>query len=159
MNAMGTIEPNSRAQIDFVSDVKLTGGKKNPLQGKVTKITKAIVTFTGEKTYQNRVMSKLIEEGKKPEDYQPKSRPWGVRLGDTPIIEHNGETYIEFLVEDVLAVNYLVDGKITPKEEIEGFPEPKNESAEGQGGLEEKVQLRCLKKNNVLSINKSFRVV
>lgn len=133
--------------IDSMTDVKLKGGKKNPLQGRVTKrqTGSSVMVFTNKNSngYRNMVERRLAQEGKDPADFQLSPRTWGERLPNTPFVEHNGKKYLEVIFLRAGPVEYLVDGIVTPRSEIEGLEDPVV-NPEGQGGLSEenRVQLR-----------------
>ena len=79
--------------------MKLTGGKKNPFQGRVKKITDGanvmIFSGTAQNGYENMVKRRMLEEGKDPDTFVLGKRAWGTRIGETPFIEHNGKHYLE----------------------------------------------------------------
>jgi len=136
-----------------ISDVKLTGGKKNPLQNKVKKrVTDSRVMLNCGNLYQSLVTESLINEGKEPEAFTPHVRPWGKRVDNTPIIEHNGQYYLETIFVSNGNVEYLVDDTVTNKEEIEGLPESKV-SDDSQGGLANKVIVRTHKLDSIVCIS------
>lgn len=148
--------PNEKVQIQFYTDVKLKGGKSNPLQGKVRKLTTVFATTTGENVYADRVSKQLFSEGKGV-NYEPKPRPWGERVGDTPIIEHTNKAgeykrYLEFIVEGVISSNVLVDGVITDPDDIEGYPEKSEKNPDAQGGVDKEIVLRCVEDSKIISI-------
>lgn len=153
MNLEEIINNNKDAKevrISFVSDVKLTGGKKNPLQGLVEKeVLKARVELTRKDTYSNEVKARLISEGKNPDEFKVQKRPWGTRIGDSPIIEHKGNKYLEciFLNNPDVAAKYYVNGYEHDPSLIEGFRNV-NESKE----LVNSIILRCIKFENLTEI-------
>lgn len=155
-NTLYDFKPNDKVQIIFFTDVKLKGGQKNPNQGKLRKLSVVFATLTGQTTYKDRVSHQMFVEGKADvsDTYQPKERPWGVRKGDSPIIEHNGETYLEFIVEKQVQTCYILDGQTVdnPESVVEGFPEPRSHNEESQGGVDSKINLRCVKSSNILTI-------
>lgn len=146
------VMPEDKIQVQFYTEVKLTGGKSNPLQGKVRKLSTVFATATGQDTYKNRVGHQLFVEGKSNDGYKPKDRAWGTRVGNSPIIEHNGERYLEFIVEAPVSTVYMVEGKITDPQFIDGFPEPRERNEDSQGGVEKEIKIRCIKEENILSI-------
>lgn len=131
-------------ELDTVTSVKLTGGKKNSLQDRVTKRTvgaEAFVNIGGNgSTYEKLVRENLEKEGKDPSEFELKPRAWGKRIDGTPFVQHNDKYYIECYFLKSGETVYLVDGSVTD-EEIEGLPE-KKVSENSQGGLEEKVIVR-----------------
>jgi len=100
------------------------------------------------KPYGETVKERLIAEGKDPGAYTPSERKWGVRINDTPLIEHKGEVYLEVIVLDPGVTTYLVDGVETAKEDVNGLPTTKPTPAK-QGGLEDKIILRTIKLSNI----------
>ena len=76
--------------IVYSSVPKLKGGKKNEQQGRVRKTTNAVVTLGGAGTYGMRKVS----EGEYETVAEVKSRAWGVRVGETCVIEHKGALYL-----------------------------------------------------------------
>jgi hypothetical protein len=95
--AFDTLEGGTFVGMDTVTDVKLTGGKKNPQQGRVTKrMTGAqVMCFTNSKTnaYAAMVRRRLEAEGKDPDSFELGPRAWGERITGTPFVEHNGKHY------------------------------------------------------------------
>ena len=87
------------ASIDTVTIPTLKGGKKNPFQGKVAKHCEGhrVMLFTNKKTnaYEAKVRRHLEREGKNPDSFVLGELPWGKRLPDSPIIEHNGKYYLQ----------------------------------------------------------------
>lgn len=153
-NAFANLKSNAIIGLSMITDVKLTGGKKNPLQGHVTKLVEYAncqVFCNGKSNgYENKVNRNLEKEGKSAEDFVLGPRPWGSRIAGTPFVEHKGEKYLEVIFNSKPSrVTYMIDGKIADKSCIDGIPVKK----EGhQGGLEDKVILRTPKFDNILSI-------
>jgi len=136
--------------LDTVTEVKLKGGKKNLMQGRVTKKTtgaKAFVNFGGGSLYEKLVKEGLEKEGKDPSEFVMKPRAWGTRIEGTPFVQHNDKYYIECFFVSSGESTYLVDGEVTD-EEIEGLP-VKSVSDESQGGLEEKVIIRTFSLDSI----------
>jgi len=95
--------------LDTVTEVKLLGGMKNPMKGKITKMTEGskVMIFTSSKGFKNMVNRRLkvqaagelttielfetIAKG----EFQPGPRQWGKRIDGTPFVEHKGKTYLE----------------------------------------------------------------
>ena len=149
------VKGSTFVSIDTVTEVKLTGGKKNPLQGRVKKITRGanVMIFAGteQNGYENMVKRRMLEEGKDPSTFTLGKRAWGTRLGETPFIEHNGNYYLECVFISPGKSVYLVDGVETPKDEITGIPESK-ENPESQGGIENKVVIRTFSLDSISSV-------
>jgi len=140
--------------IDTVTDVKLTGGKKNPFQGRVTKrVTGSnVMVFQNKNSngYENMVRRRLEKEGKNPDTFELKPRAWGTRLSGAPFVEHKGAYYVEVIFLHPGATEYLVDGNVTPKTQITGMPAEKEEAV--QGGLSDKVVIRTYKADSIKGI-------
>lgn len=139
-----TFWPGDKVQIDYISDVKLTGGKKNPLQGQVRKLTSVQATICNPDEYRSRVQKTLVSEGKSTGDYDFGKRAWGERVGKTALIEHKGERYLEFLVDKNLSTFYLVNGHLTDAEDIDGLPKKSERKVN--------VDIRCIKQGNIVEI-------
>ena len=141
--------------IDTMTEVKLTGGKKNPYQGRVRKVTRGanVMIFAGteQNGYENMIKRRMLEEGKDPSTFTLGKRAWGTRIGETPFIEHNGKHYLECIFISNGKTSYFVDNVETPEDEIEGIPEAK-ENPEGQGGIENKVIIRTFALDSIASI-------
>lgn len=147
------------ASIDTTTAVTLLGGKKNPMQGRVTKKTTGstvILAVSAENVYANMVKKRLVEEGKDFTEFELKPRAWGVRDGDTCFIDHKGKKYLECIfVRSGDSKYYLDDDEIETKD-IEGFKETVKENSESQGGLENKVIIRTFDIDSIdeIRINK-----
>lgn len=139
--------------INTNTDVKLTGGKKNPQQGLVTKVTEGlnVMVFQNKKTnaYQNMVNKRLKQEGKMTE-FEVGTRKWGTRMEGQPFVEHNGQHYLEVICLGAGTSHYEVNGIETAASNIEGLPAARPQM--GQGGLGDIVILRTYKVNSITSI-------
>lgn len=134
----------------IVTELKESGQKTNPQLNKVFRRTDGISVqlFTNSKSngYENMVKRRLENEGKSAEDFTLGKAVWGTRIKDSPIIEHNGEYYLEVISQSPGSATYhlLEDGTNVTKEiaytDIIGTS-PVKESESGQGGLETKVQI------------------
>jgi len=138
--------------IDTLTPVKLTGGKSNPLQGRVTKrVTGSNVMVFQNKSvngYDAMVRRRLMQEGKDPESFVLGERKWGVRESGTPFVTHNGKDYLEVIFLSPGTSEYLVDGQ--PYDgQINGLPV--RQEAE-QGGLNNKVFIRTYTVENITAI-------
>lgn len=150
-----TVNGSAFAGIDTITDVTLTGGKKNPQQGRVTKVMNGahIQLFSnknGNNAYENMVNKRLAAEGK-PADFQVSPRKWGHRVKDVPMVEHNGELYLEAVFIKAGAVHYLLDGQPVAESDIIGLP-VKKEYEDQQGGVDNKVQLRTFKLSSIKAL-------
>ena len=117
-----------------LTSVKLKGGKKNPMQGRVTKKTEDanVILFSNTKDsgYVSIVRRRMISEGKDPDTFVPKPRAWGERVGNSPFIEHKGKHFLECFFISPGKSTYYLDGKEIDKDEIEGLEteKPKTET-------------------------------
>lgn len=140
--------------IDTETAVTLAGGKKNPLQGRVTKVTirSNVMVFQNKNTnaYENMVQRRLVQEGKDPSSFELSPRKWGVREKGTPFVTHNDNEYLEVIFLKCGDVHYRVDGVVTAKDQIPGLPERSQEAE--QGGLDQKVIIRTYAVESILSI-------
>lgn len=140
---LASVSGGSFLGIDTETDVKLRGGKKNPMQGRVTKkhIGATVMVFQNKNgsAYDKMVRRRLEQEGKDPDSFELSPRAWGTRLEGIPFVEHNGAHYLEVIFIRPGESSYFLDGKPIDKDRIEGLPEPKEGS---QGGLEDKVVIR-----------------
>jgi len=144
--------------IDSETAVLLTGGKGNPMQGRVTKRTVGsnVMLFTYKTTnaYDNMVKRRLEQEGKDPASFQLSPRKWGTRRTDAPFVDHNDNVYLEVIFLRAGTSSYYLDGKPIAKADIIGLKD-KPEEAE-QGGLENKVIIRTYSVESIkaITINK-----
>jgi hypothetical protein len=135
--------------VDTITEVKLTGGKKNPFSGRVTKASNgnSVQVFTNKNSnaYENMVKRRLEKEGKNPDDFKLGERTWGTRIPNTPMVEHNGELYLEVIFLKAGDSTLLLDGLpyTGDVKDITGYPVEKEST--GQGGLEDKVVIRTFK--------------
>lgn len=139
--------------MDTLTSVTLTGGKKNPQQGRVTKrMTGATVmcfSNTNGSAYDAMVKRRLEAEGKDPATFELSPRAWGTRIAGTPFVEHKGAYYLEVIFLRAGAVQYLLDGKEVDISEIEGLPEKREGE---QGGLENKVVIRTFALDSIVAL-------
>lgn len=145
---------------------KLKGGKKNPHQGRITKVTKGstvqLFANTNDGAYERLVRGQIEAEGKSQEDFVVKPRAWGTRVGATPFIEHKEAFYLEVFLDKSGVVFYLLDGE-TPigKEDIEGLEdvakpvsdEAKEKAEASQGGIEKKVKVVTYSLDSIQSLS------
>lgn len=139
--------------LDTMTVVPLKGGKKNPMQGRVTKVTRgsSVMVFTNKAKngYQEMVKRRLAEEGKDPESFVLGQRVWGERIDGTPFVAHKDKKYLEAIFLRAGKSQYLLDGQPIAKEAIVGLEE-KSEGA--QGGLENKVAIRTYDLESIIGI-------
>jgi hypothetical protein len=133
---------------------KLSGGKNNPFLGRVHKTNEGsnVMVFQNKNTngYANMVARRLAAEGKDPNSFVLGDRKWGVRIPNTPFIEHNGQFYLEVIFLSNGKTTYLVDGMPTHPSHIEGLTTDHEEGR--QGGLDNKVVIRTFRVDNITSI-------
>jgi hypothetical protein len=151
--AFDTLEGGTFVGMDTLVDVKLTGGKKNAQQGRVTKqmIGATVMCFTNSKTnaYDAMVRRRLEAEGKDPESFELGQRAWGTRITGTPFVEHNGKHYLEVIFMKSGSVQYMLDGKAVDSSAIEGLPDRKEGE---QSGLENKVVIRTFALDSIVEL-------
>ena len=143
--------------IDTLTEVKLTGGKKNPQQGRITKrmIGGHVMCFQNKNIngYEAMVARRLAAEGKDPASFVLGERAWGTRVPNMPIIEHfkDGATsyYVEVIFLKSGVVDYFIDGAPIAKADIIGMAD--KEEGE-QGGLENKVVIRSFKADSITAV-------
>jgi len=149
--------------IDTLTDVKLTGGKSNPMQGGVQKATigSSVMIFSNKNSnaYENMVTRRLVAEGKNPKTFELQPRTWGERIANSPLVVHKDEYYLEVIFLKAGETSYFFNGKPIKKDLIQGMPE-KSEGGE-QGGLENKVIIRTYKVNSIarITINKEVYII
>ena len=142
--------------IDTETVPTLKGGKSNPHQGRVTKVSRgaSVMVFQNKNTnaYENMVERRLKAEGKDPASFTLGPRAWGTRIEGTPFIEHKGETYLEVIfLKAPKETVYFLDGKEVDASEIQGL-EADKPNADSQGGLENKVIIRTFKCDSITTI-------
>lgn len=132
---LSRINGNTFAALDSITEVGLLGGKKNPMQGRVTKHTTGnrVQLFTSHKGYMNMVNRRLTAGGKVA-DFKPAPLQWGIRVEDSPLIEHKGKFYLQVIFHKGGESTYYLDNKVIAKVDIEGL-KPETPNA-GRTGLE-----------------------
>jgi len=152
-NIFSAVSGNSFVGIDTVTKPVLAGGKKNPMNGRVTKIMTdaSVMVFQNKKSngYENMVKRRLLKEGKSPESFTLKPRVWGERVENSPIVTHNGKEYLEVIFLRPGKVTYELDGVAIDPSEIIGL-DRKEESV--QGGLDDSVVIRTFSKESIKKI-------
>lgn len=140
------VNGNTFIGLDTITIPTLKGGRKNPQQGRVTKVVEGsnVMVFTNSNMngYNNMVKRRLQQEGKDPETFELQSRKWGTRLPKLPIVEHKGEYYLEVIFLNAGKSLYFLDGQPIKKDEVDGLQESQ---APEQGGLDNKVMIRTYK--------------
>lgn len=151
----GSLAGGTFVGIDTVTEVKLTGGRKNPQQGRVTKRMDGavVMVFTNSATnaYDAMVRRRLAEEGRDPDSFQLGPRAWGTRIAGTPFVEHNGRYYLETIFMHAGAVQYQLDGVPIDPADIQGLPE-RRESEDSQAGLDRKVVIRTFALDSIIGL-------
>ena len=151
--AFAQLEGGTFVGLDTATPVKLKGGKKNPQQGRVTKVMTGaqVMSFanTNGSAYDKMVRRRLEAEGKDADSFQLGPRAWGERIAGTPFVEHKGEHYLEVIFLKAGEVQYQLDGQPVQASEIEGLPDTREGK---QGGLEHKVVIRTFKLENVTAL-------
>jgi hypothetical protein len=159
VQAVSQIQGNTFVGLDTHTDVALTGGRKNPQQGRVTKrVTGSVVQlFTNQNrnAYLDMVRRRLELEGKDPLSFELSERKWGTRVPNMPIVEHNGAYYLEVIFHRAGEVEYLLDGIVVPAGAIQGMP-PRREA--DQGGLERRVVLRDYRADSIVEMRAQGQV-
>lgn len=153
--------------IDTETVVRLKGGKANPQLGRVTKrMTGANVAVFQNKFingYAAMVKRRLEAEGKQASDFVLGPRQWGERVPELPLIRHTkaGDTVEKWYFEVIFVrpgkIEYLLDGQPIDKSAVIGLPEDKEEGE--QGGLENKVIIRCFELSTILNIRQNHGAV
>lgn len=166
-----TVSGASFIGLDTESVVKLKGGKKNPQQGRVTKkVTGSqVMVFSNQEQngYENMVQRRLIAEGKDPTSFSVGPRPWGTRVPNLPIIEHEKDgvlkEYLEVIFLKAGTSEYFLDGEPINKKDIEGLEEKEEASTpvpdkddapsnKGQAGLDNKVIIRTYSADSIVAV-------
>lgn len=111
-----TARLESDAIINYTTNVTLTGGKKNGQIGRVTKKTTNLpVYLIGNGTA-------YVDKRRETEpEFVVQARRWGERDADG-LIQHKGETYVEFLVHGRGNSVYFLDGQPIDKSQVIGLP-------------------------------------
>ena len=137
------------------TNVTLKGGKKNAMQGKITKRMEGgnVMFFcnSNSNTYNNMVKKRLTAEGKDAANFKLGKRVWGERIIDTCFVQHKGQMYVEVVfLKKPTKIDYFLAGQAIDKTAIEGLPVDKAEGK--QGGLNNKVIIRTYKLASLLKI-------
>ena len=147
------VRGSSFVSINTVTVPVLAGGKKNVMQGRVTKVMEGangqVFTNTNVNGYENKVNRRLAAECKEAFELSP--RTWGHRIPETPFVEHNGKTYLEVVMMTSGKISYLLDGKPIAKSEIIGLKE-KTEGEQGSLSDENKVIVRAFAEDSITQI-------
>lgn len=124
---LAPLSGNTFVGVTALTVPSMTGGKKNPHMGRITK--RSVLTIQvfkdGTKGYINKRQKELDAEGNG-EKFEISERAWGKRLSGTPFFTHtkaNGEygEYLEGICGNVSSVEYFLDGNPIAKGDIEGL--------------------------------------
>jgi hypothetical protein len=155
----------SMASMDTMTEVKLEGGKKNPMLGRVYKLSKGIPVMVcrsnegGSVAYEKAVNRGLEKEGK-PATFTSQGLANWLEVVSFPVLQHkdNGQKYLQLIYKgDPRETSYLLDGQPIAKEDIIGFPRAR--ATTGQGGLEDQVQVRTPKLDSILELRIKGEVI
>ena len=138
---------NNFITFDAVTQPKLKGGKSNPLNGAVMKVS----TVNGciQFSYENSVNRQLDREGKE-KDFSAKPRKWGKRIGNTCVIAHKGNHYIDVKIESSKYRYEDANGKEMDKDTINAqLPSRSNFSQ----GTDKEIIVRSYKIENILHVS------
>lgn len=150
------------ANLTTLTALPLKGGKKNPLQGRVTKLSENanVMLFTSGAGYQNRVNKLLREErGENAPTFESQPLKWGKRVQDTPVIVHTKDGELRFYLQVLFLnapknVSLFVDGRPATPEEVEAIraTENKPNTAKLQEGLQRHVHVRPYAFDSIVSL-------
>ncbi len=130
----------TKITLSWQSYPKLKGGKGNPMQGNVRKVSTAVVTLSGTGLY----AMKKVQEGEFKSVTDVQERKWGVRRGNGCIIEHKGAEYVEFYVESKPVTTYFLGENTIDKGDITGLNDRPHTSD---------VVISCIKAENLLAMS------
>lgn len=152
-SALANLAGGTFVGMDTCTIPTLKGGKKNPMQGRVTKVMHGatVMCFSNQNgsAYDAMVRRRLEQEGKDPASFELGPRAWGERVPGTSFVKHKGQVYLEAIFLKPGKVQYLLDGLPITREEIEGL----GEGASGeQGGLENKVVIRTFALESITAL-------
>ena len=158
--ALASLTGGTFVGLDTETAVVLKGGKKNLLQGRVTKrVTGSqVMCFTNNKTnaYDAMVKRRLAAEGKDPDSFVLGPRAWGERMPGTSFVQHKGAFYLEVIFMHAGKSEYLLDGQPVDVSTIDGMPEAP--AATGQGGLEKQVVIRTYALDSIVTMRANGQV-
>lgn len=166
LEAVSNINGASFIGLDTLTEVKLTGGQKNPQQGRITKrmIGASVMAFQNKNIngYEAMVQRRLVAEGKDPASFVLGERAWGTRIPNLPIVEHtdkHGDTsyYLEVIFLSPGDTFYLCDGRPIKESDIIGLPKAKD-NPDAQGGVDNKVIIRTFKADSITEIRVDGKV-
>ena len=119
----------------------------NPFKNKIVLKESQLLVNVGFH-YSNSLVSQAKRENVST-DFDVQPRKWGIRLPNSPLVEHKGNYYLEAKVENVFQTRFTdVDGNELDKQDVLPFLPKKRESAT-QDRLEKKVYLRDFKLSSI----------
>ena len=149
--ACRNINGSSFVGIDTDSIVTLKGGKKNPQQGRVHKVTlgSTVMCFQNKHVngYEAMVRRRLEQEGKDPDSFKLSPRVWGTRIPEMPIVVHEKDGVVKHYLEVIFmhagTSHYYMDtpDNIISKDMIIGLEAPR-QSVKGQAANNDRVIIR-----------------
>ena len=114
-----TLNNPSEVILNIETLCRVTGGKSNPMQGRVTKRYDVVAELSMKDLY----LKKMREDDP---DFVVGQRKWGTRVGTGCMIEHKGKQYMEcFIKEFRSGILYYLDGVPINRKDITGFPPPR----------------------------------
>jgi hypothetical protein len=157
--ALQNVSGASFVGLDTITEVKLTGGRANPQQGRVTKqMTGAqVMVFQNRNIngYEAMVRRRLESEGKDPATFQLGQRAWGQRVANSPIVVHKKGEDVKYYLEVIFLragrVQYLLDGAPVAASDIQGLSEVKKDP-DAQGGLDNQVVIRTFALDSITHV-------
>ena len=161
--AFSNVNGASFIGLDTLVEVKLTGGKSNPQQGRITKrmVGASVMVFSNQKTnaYEAMIQRRLVAEGKDPKSFVLSERAWGARIPNMPIVEHHKDGEVRYYLEVIFLsqgkVEYRLDGAPIAEADIIGLPVA---TAGEQGGLADKVFIRTFAADSITEVRVDGKV-
>lgn len=131
-------------------------GEANPFRGNIVKV--AIVNGVINWVYERAVNRQRTRE-ELTADFQAMPRKWGHRMAGTPLVEHNGQYYLELKVERSIDYRYeAMDRTPLDKAAVNQYLTPPSASRQG---VEKTIILRDYKIDNITRIKyrgQEFRI-
>lgn len=157
LQAVNNVSGASFIGLDTLTEVKLKGGAKNPMQGRVTKAMHgaSVMVFQNKNIngYESMIQRRLAIEGKDPGSFKLGERAWGTRVPNLPIVEHlkDGETqyYLEVIFLNPGKTEYMLDGAPIQCGDIVGLQQ---HDQPYQGGLDNVVVIRTFKADSIVEM-------
>lgn len=124
LGLLNRIQGATFASMDCKTKVTLTGGKKNSMQGRVTKQSdnNMVMLFTNKmcNAYENMVNRRRAREGQEP-NFAVEQLRWGAKVTGFPLITHKGKSYLQVIFLRRGEETYFLDGEPIAKEDIVGL--------------------------------------